>query len=78
MSKQRSYQGDLERDKQCVELGMVANCTTNMRCSKCKNYDHFDGDIFDCIDEIYDSGWRVMNEKCLCPKCSEAKIIEYD
>jgi len=73
--KEGGYQGNLDKDKQCVELSLLASCITTITCNKCMYYDEYEGDSFDCMDVVYEDGWRVVNDKILCNVCQKQKEV---
>lgn len=58
-----------KRESEIVDLYIHVNCITYIDCDECKRQDQYEGDLFDCMDVIYDDGWRSIDKKCLCKNC---------
>ncbi len=56
-------------NREIMTLFDFVETITKITCNNCKFKATFDGDMFDCIDAIYEDGWRVIKEKCLCKTC---------
>lgn len=56
-------------DKEIVKLYDYTSSITTIMCHNCKKEEEYDGDAFDCLDTIYEEGWRVKGEECLCKNC---------